>query len=274
MSMLSQRWIAVTEPQFPWERSALTYLRERLPDQDPFRAWSNFEFIAEDGSINEVDLLVVSLYKIYLVEIKSRPGRVSGDAGTWMWTQEGRHFTEDNPLLLANRKAKKLKSLLLRQSALRHMRTPFIEAAVFLSAPGFHCDLSGAARSGVSLRHDVEQAGHPDIVTVLRGAAEASGRGDAPPLHSIDRRLSQAIARALEQAGIRPSQRSRRVADYQEVLPGSRSAHVGGHGWGRTGLAGAHPVQYRGQRRRSSGQRARLPRAARRRRNGSDGTCF
>jgi Nuclease-related domain len=93
----------VTEPQFPWERSALTYLRERLPDQEPFRAWSNFEFIAEDGSINEVDLMVVSLYKIYLVEIKSRPGRVSGDAGTWTWTHEGRSFTEDNPLLLANR---------------------------------------------------------------------------------------------------------------------------------------------------------------------------
>jgi Nuclease-related domain len=120
--MMSQRWMAVTEPQFPWERAALDYLRERLPDQDPFRAWSNFEFIAEDGSINEVDLLVVSLYKIYLVEIKSRPGRVTGDAGTWTWTQEGRQFTEDNPLLLANRKAKKLKSLLLHQNALRHTR--------------------------------------------------------------------------------------------------------------------------------------------------------
>jgi Nuclease-related domain len=146
MSMLSQRWIAVTEPQFPWERSALTYLRERLPDQDPFRAWSNFEFIAQDGSINEVDLLVVSLYKIYLIEIKSRPGRVSSDAGTWTWTQEGRLLTEDNPLLLANRKAKKLKSLLLHQSALRRVRTPFIEPIIFLSAPGFQCELSGAAR--------------------------------------------------------------------------------------------------------------------------------
>jgi hypothetical protein len=68
MSMMSQHWIAVTEPQFPWERSALTYLRERLADQDLLRAWSNFEFIAEDGSINEVDLLVVSLYKIYLLD--------------------------------------------------------------------------------------------------------------------------------------------------------------------------------------------------------------
>jgi serine/threonine protein kinase len=215
MSMLSQRWIAVTEPQFPWERAALTYLHERLPDQDPFRAWSNFEFIAEDGSINEVDLLVVSLYKIYLVEIKSRPGRVSGDAGTWTWTHEGRLLTEDNPLLLANRKAKKLKSLILHQNALRHTRTPFIEPIIFLSAPGFQCELSGAARTGVYLRHDTEQAGHPDSITVLRGAAEAMGRGNSPPPQSIDRRLSQAIARALDQAGIRPSQRSRRVGDYQ-----------------------------------------------------------
>ena len=68
----------MTESAFPWEMAALRYLRERLPDQEPFRAWANFEFVADDGSINEVDLLVVSLYKIYLVEIKSRPGRVCG----------------------------------------------------------------------------------------------------------------------------------------------------------------------------------------------------
>jgi serine/threonine protein kinase len=224
--MMSQRWMAVTEPQFPWERSALTYLRERLPDQDPFRAWSNFEFIAEDGSINEVDVLVVSLYKIYLVEIKSRPGRVSGDTGTWTWTQEGRQLSEDNPLLLANRKAKKLKSLLLHQSALRHTRTPFIEPIIFLSAAGFQCELSGAARTGVHLRHDTEPTGQPDIITVLRGAAEAMGRGHASPPQSIDRQLSRAIARALEQTGIRPSQRSRRVGDYQlEQLLGETDAY-------------------------------------------------
>jgi hypothetical protein len=122
---MSQRWTAVAEPQFPWEWAALEYVRECFPGQDPFRAWSNFEFIAEDGSINEVDLLVVSLYKLYLVEIKSRPGRVSGDAGTWIWADEGRTFTDDNPLLLANRKAKKLKSLLQHQNALRNSRVPY-----------------------------------------------------------------------------------------------------------------------------------------------------
>jgi Nuclease-related domain len=116
--VMSDHWIAVAESAFPWEMAALRYLRERLPEQEPFRAWANFEFVADDGSINEVDLLVVSLYKIYLVEIKSRPGRVWGDTSTWTWTHEGHTSTDDNPLLLTNRKAKKLKALLQRQKAL------------------------------------------------------------------------------------------------------------------------------------------------------------
>jgi serine/threonine protein kinase len=210
-----ERWMAVMEPEFPWEREALSYVRERLPEQDPFRAWSNFEFIAEDGSINEVDLLVVSLYKIYLVEIKSRPGRVSGDAGTWTWTDEGRMLTDDNPLLLANRKAKKLKSLLQHQSALRNSRVPFIEPLIFLSALGVRCELTGAARNGVCVRKDNGQEGYPDIIDALHGAAATTTRSDGSSAQRIDRRLSQAIARALEQAGIRPSLRSHRVGDYR-----------------------------------------------------------
>ena len=34
----------------------------------------------------------------FLIEIKSRPGRLSGDAGTWTWEHEGRLFTDDSPL--------------------------------------------------------------------------------------------------------------------------------------------------------------------------------
>jgi serine/threonine protein kinase len=209
---VSHRWLTISESEYPWERAALSYVRERFPDQDPFRAWSNFEFVAEDGSINEVDLLVVSPYKIYLVEIKSRPGHLSGDTGTWTWHHEGRAVTDDNPLLLANRKAKKLKSLLQHQTALRNSRVPYIEPVIFLSAPGLRCDLSGAARTGVYLREDTERQGYPDIHTVLRGTAETPGRDAALP--RIDRRLSQAIGRAVDQAGIRPSQRARRVGDY------------------------------------------------------------
>ena len=50
MDAKSPRWQAITDSEFPWERDALAFVRERLPDHDPYRAWSNFEFIADDGS--------------------------------------------------------------------------------------------------------------------------------------------------------------------------------------------------------------------------------
>ena len=103
MSLNSGRWIEITPSQFPWEQEALAFIRERLPDHDPYRAWANFEFIGTDGSINEVDLLVLTPKGFFLVEIKSRPGNVDGDASTWTWSHDGRRFTDDNPLILADR---------------------------------------------------------------------------------------------------------------------------------------------------------------------------
>jgi hypothetical protein len=87
------------------------------------------------GSINEVDLLVFTPQGFFLVEIKSRPGVLAGDAVTWLWTHEGREIAMDNPIFLANRKAKKLKALLSRQKACRDIRFPFIDAVIFCSEP-------------------------------------------------------------------------------------------------------------------------------------------
>ena len=48
-----------------------------------------------------------------MVEIKIRPGHLTGDAGTWIWrAATGKIITHDNPLLLANRKSKKLVSMI------------------------------------------------------------------------------------------------------------------------------------------------------------------
>ena len=145
---MSQHWITVTESAYPWERAALSYLRERLPDQDPFRAWTNFEFVAEDGSINEVDLLVVSPTKSISWRSRAGPAICRATPAPGPGGTKGACCTDDNPLLLANRKAKKLKSLLQHQTALRGARLPYIEPVIFLSAPGLRCDLSGAARTG------------------------------------------------------------------------------------------------------------------------------
>ena len=209
--MKSARWTEITPSEYAWEREALDYIKARLTDSEPFRAWSNFEFIAEDGSINEVDLLVISLHKVYLVEIKSWSGVISGDPNTWRREVDGKEFLVDSPLLLANRKAKKLIGLLKTQKALAKQRRPYVEAVVFLSRVGVRCRLEGRARTGVYLSAKSERGNHPNILDLLGGNA---GFDPRRPPQRIDRSLSAAFARAMDQAGIRPSQRQRRVADY------------------------------------------------------------
>src|SRR5689334_8445687 len=131
--MESPRWNIVTPSQYEWERRGLDFVRAGLPDHDPYRAWANFEFQTADGALYEVDLLVLTKEGFWLLEIKSRPGRLEGDAGTWTWTtEEGRRITDDNPRSLAARKAKALKSLLLTQPAVKGVRVPFLEEVVFL----------------------------------------------------------------------------------------------------------------------------------------------
>ena len=150
--------------------------------------------------------------EVYLVEIKSWSGTISGDASTWRREVDGREFLLDSPLLLANRKAKKLGSILKAQKALAKKRRPFIEAIVFLSRVGVRCWLKGLARTGVYLAARSEQNDHPSILDVLNGNAGFDPR--RPPTR-IDPSLSRAFGQAMRQAGIRPSQRQRRVADYR-----------------------------------------------------------
>jgi len=45
MAMSPERWCAISESPYPWEREALEFVRQRLPDHEPYRAWANFEFI-------------------------------------------------------------------------------------------------------------------------------------------------------------------------------------------------------------------------------------
>ena len=50
--MRAQRWVAVSPSEYAWEREALDFLRQHLPDYEPWRAWSNFEFVDNDGRVN------------------------------------------------------------------------------------------------------------------------------------------------------------------------------------------------------------------------------
>lgn len=227
MGLSSGLWTEVTTSEFAHERAALHFIRERLPGREPFRAWANFMFIADDDSRNEVDLLAVSPTGVYLIEIKSHPGRIEGDAGTWVWTPpDGNRRTFDNPLLLAERKAKKLKSLLMSQPAFRDPRMRregfYLKAVVFLSSFELTVSLDASGRTDV-YRPDPDDE---EFQSKLPGIIELLTRVDPRRGAQVDRPLSRAIAQAVEQAGIRESTTHRQVGIYElgELL-------AEGNGW-------------------------------------------
>ncbi|MEO1744819.1 MAG: protein kinase, partial [Cyanobacteria bacterium J06629_9] len=217
---VSSNWITVAESNFDHEREALEFVRSQFPGHEPYRAWSNFEFIASDGSINEVDLMVFTPHGFFLIEIKSWPGRVSGDAGTWILDRsDGKRRTYDNPLRLTNLKAKRLKSLLERQKAFRGKKgAPFLEPLVFLSAEDLTLSLPFDARHGVCVRDRARTADKPAKAGIMAAMLRRECQGLRPLRDSsrslYNRTISKLIGQAMHQSGIRPSKRSRKVSDY------------------------------------------------------------
>ena len=197
-------WKQITPSGFAWEYDALEFMKENLPDHEPYRAWANFEFIAQNGSINEVDLLVLTPKGLFHIEIKSHPGEISGNAGSWIWNPpNGRQKIFDNPRVLADRKSKKLASLLkIQQSAIKSKeKIPFINTLVFLSAENIINKLQGPARLSVCTRKNI-------INEVMR--VDKNWRHP-----KLNRPTAKMVSRAIEEAGIKESARSRTVGLYE-----------------------------------------------------------
>ena len=201
---MDKLWKQITQSDYTWEREALEFARQLLPDHDPYRAWANFEFIAQDGSINEVDLMVLTPKGMYVIEIKSHPGVIGGDAANWVWEKpQGGQKIFDNPRLLARRKAQKLASLLKLQPSFHRSKeaVPFIDALVFLSAENLIIKLEGNARQGVVNRQELLGE-----ITLI----------DENWRHrQITAYAAKVISRAVEEAGIKESVRMRRVGSYE-----------------------------------------------------------
>lgn len=92
MPLSAPRWKQFAESRYAHEREALEFLRDVLQDRDPNFLYSNFEFIADDGSVNEIDALIVTQAGVFLVELKSRGGIVTGSRHLWDWDKEGLEF--------------------------------------------------------------------------------------------------------------------------------------------------------------------------------------
>lgn len=68
----------MTPSKRPHERAGLDFVKKRLADREPYRAWSNYTFTDSRGGLNEVDLLVVTPP----AWSSSRPYPFSGDPAT------------------------------------------------------------------------------------------------------------------------------------------------------------------------------------------------
>lgn len=193
--MDEDRWTTVTESSFDHERHGLEQIRAKLPNVDPWFAWSNFTFTAQTGHVREVDLLIVSPSGVFMIELKHWSGRVTWENGTWVQylPHGGRRFHR-NPVHLVNQKAKELGGLLRSNGA-----KAFVDHAVCLTNPEVRFELPPGDRTNT---HTVAEL----VRRLTTPARDARDR--------IDIHRAQEIRKALDKVGIRRSDAEFTVGPY------------------------------------------------------------
>ena len=186
---------------YPWEREALDLIYPGISDIDPYQAWELHELHdPSSGRLYEIDLAFLSRVGLFLVEIKSHPGVLTGDVVDWTFTEPGgRRRTIECPYATINHKAKVLGSLLDR---LDLEDRPYVHAAVFLSNvdPG-SVHLEGGRPNWLLLRDDVASG----LVNGLDGRM---------PRRVVNRPMMKAILQAAHRLGLRPSRTARIVGGF------------------------------------------------------------
>jgi serine/threonine protein kinase len=220
MEASSPRWRQVTPSQHAWEAEALGSLRALLPDNAPFQAWTNFEF-TDGGRIHEADALVVTPKGVYLIEIKSWSGKVTGDQGTWVQQRtDGSVKSYGNPARLNMTKVRSLASLLKNNwiAAPGAERVPYIESLVWFSNPSLSVALPPELRSHVAIADDNSTAKNIQTLTdaILTIGDEASLR---PNFKRITAALADQFAATMERVGFKESTRTRTAGSYELQLP-------------------------------------------------------
>ncbi|MEU8004185.1 BREX system serine/threonine kinase PglW [Catellatospora sp. NPDC049111] len=202
----SPRWEQINPSGFLHEREGLRELASYLPDADPFHVWANVEFVGTDGTINEVDALVLTENGLYVLELKHWQGEVSGDGTQWVRrVGNGRLEPWDNPYVLANRKAKRLSSLMQHYAKQqdRKASVPFVRAAVFLHARNMRSRLDEVGRQSV-YGLDGQGSGLPSLKQLLLGRPR-----DVRDL--VDPARGREIVDLVRGAKIRPSVADRKL---------------------------------------------------------------
>ncbi len=262
MALSRGRIVFQGETPYAHEREAIEFVCQGLPDVDPYHVWALVELQEPNtGRLYEIDLLVLGYSALYLVEIKSGPGKYEGDHQDWYRTEPGdRSRYMENPKSLANLKAKVLSSRL--KSKMRDpAKCPWVESLVFLSHKDTELALQPSGRFGVVTRASLLKA----LQFHQFDGAPPNWRGDR-----IAKPQMQDVAQALDALGLRPRKGKAHVGAYElgELLedgPGYQdrlAIHRDQRGWQRRARVYLVPqqtsVERRQQLRRAADREAQL----------------
>jgi serine/threonine protein kinase len=202
VTLSNDRIVARGVSAHPHEREAVDFAIRVLPDRDPLRLWALVDLVDQSGRRYDLDLVVIGYHAVYLVEIKSHPGKIAGDLVDWHVTfPDGGRTSFENPLRLTTHKARVLGSLL--DKTFGHGR-PFVQPLVFLSAPDVEIKLDTAAMQHVVTRATFERA---------MTFGEFPGVPPRLQAQTINRPTAQRTSDALQKLGLKESVASRKVGN-------------------------------------------------------------
>ncbi len=186
------RFISIGEPAQDAERQALKHLVDGLPDD--YTVYGNAWLVERGGAIYEIDAVVVAPHAVYVVEIKSYRGVITGNDNDWFLPEPIR-----SPLKL-NRKTAQILATHLKNRSVQ-ASFPYVEGFVYLSH-ATDCRVVGpASAERIHTRRT--------ILTALQDRASLWHRnGQRPP---VDAHAAQVVADLLTgvDRGLPPPRRIR-----------------------------------------------------------------
>lgn len=181
------------------EQEGIEWLRAALPTYGPFGGYALFSFQTDDGRRYEVDAIALTAHCLYVVEMKSWSGRVTGgDVRHLVTTSRTRgREVEAHPLPLLETKTKTFAARVRRVArglgadVAAEMERLWFEPLVWLTHAESEADLGphDAARAHLVL-------GRAEIGDALRQARFPGARGDLAHRTATDRTL-KALRRVL-----------------------------------------------------------------------------
>lgn len=203
----SPLWRVMGDAAQAQEAEALDKIRQLLPDDGIARGWANITFTDNHGRLNEVDALLLTRNGLFVVELKGWHGEITGDQRMWRLGNR----TEKSPRLLANDKAKRLRSVLsdlARTANLPSNVVPYVDEAVVMHGRRSKLRLDRFGAESVWALDGFEVQGlAPD-------RAFSTLLAQQPTREPIDLPRARQIDALMDAAGLMPRPRQRMIGQY------------------------------------------------------------